>query len=301
MGRVVVAGGSGYIGTALVAALEAGGHEVVVLTRSPETRLSTGRAVCWDPAGDGPWQKELAGAAAVVNLAGSSIGKGPWTTARRAEILDSRLRATGALVRAIASLPAADRPAALISASGIDYYGDRGEEVVDEHSDPGTSFLATVCTRWEAAARQAEELGVRVALLRTGLVLSRDSVALRLMALPFRLFAGGPVGSGRQWVSWIHLQDVVGLYSMAVERPLAGPMNLVTPHSVRNAEFAAEMARILGRPGWLRAPAALLRTVLGQQADLLLHGRRVEPTVASAQGYRYAYPGLREALESSLR
>ncbi len=301
MGRVVIAGGSGYIGTTLAAALKANGHEVVVLTRSPEVRLPAGRAVRWDPDGGGSWQKQLAGAAAVVNLAGSSIGKGPWTAARRTEILESRLRATGALVQAIASLPAADRPAALISASGVDYYGDRGEEVVDERSTPGTCFLATVCIRWEAAARQAEELGVRVALLRTGLVLSRDSAALRLMALPFRFLAGGPVGSGRQWVSWIHLQDVVGLYSMAVERPVVGPMNLVAPGAVRNAEFAAEMARVLGRPGWLRAPAPLLRAVLGQQADLLLHGRRVEPAVATAEGYQYAYPGLREALESSLR
>jgi uncharacterized protein (TIGR01777 family) len=306
--RVVLAGGTGYIGRALVRALTAGGHEVVVLTRRPPREpggpSAEAREARWDPA-NGPgagWAAELRGAGAVVNLAGANIGTRPWTPGRQREILDSRLRATGALVEAMAALPAGERPGAFVSASGVDYYGARGDETLDESSPPGdSSLLAGVCERWEAAAREAEALGVRVVRMRTGLVLSRGSQALRLMAMPFRLFAGGPVGSGRQWVSWIHLADVVGLYVLAAgDATIAGPLNAVAPEPVRNAELAAEIGRVLRRPVWLRAPEPVLRLALRRQAEVLLVGHRVRPAVALAHGHAYRHPTLAAALADSL-
>jgi uncharacterized protein (TIGR01777 family) len=194
--------------------------------------------VRWDPQdARGGWAAQLRGADVLVNLCGANIGSRPWTPARQQEILDSRVRATGALVEAMAALSAADRPRALINASGVDYYGDRGDETLDEDSPAGDSaLLAQVCARWEGAAREAEPLGVRVVRVRTGVVFSRGSTALGLMALPFRLFAGGPVGNGRQWVSWIHLTDVVGLYVLAAQdETIAGGFNAVAPEPVRNA------------------------------------------------------------------
>jgi uncharacterized protein len=304
--KAVLAGGSGYIGRALATALAGSGHDVVVLTRRSSTRPGGPagvRIVTWDPGDVGSgWGDELHGAGAVINLAGASVGGGPWTRGRQRLILDSRLCATGALVEAMAALPPAGRPHAFISASGVDYYGERGDESLDEDSPGGDSaLLAQVCERWEAAARRAEPLGVRVVLMRTGLVVSSDAAALRLMALPFRFFAGGPVGSGRQWVSWIHLEDAVQLYVLAATvATIAGPLNVVGPRPERNAELAAEIGRALGRPSWLRAPAPLLRLLLRRQAELLLVGHRVEPKVALANGFRYRYGTLADALRDAL-
>ncbi|HSR25254.1 MAG TPA: TIGR01777 family oxidoreductase [Candidatus Eisenbacteria bacterium] len=304
--RIVIAGGTGLIGTALTGALADAGHEVVVLTRRPPAEVRGlprgARAERWDPASPGGWAGALAAADAVVNLAGASIGTPPWTAARRREIMDSRLRATSGLAGAMRSLPADARPKALVSASGVDYYGERGDEALDEGSARGGGvFLAEVCARWEAAAMEAEPLGVRVVLLRTGLVLARAAPALRLMALPFRLFAGGRTGSGRQWVSWVHLADVVGLYSRAAADPaVRGPLNAVAPGPVRNAELAAEIGRALHRPVWLPQPAPVLRLALGRQSQLLLVSRRVLPRVALDLGYEFRYPALPAALAEAL-
>ena len=303
--KVVVAGGTGLIGTALTAALAAAGHEVVVLTRRPSAEvqgLPGGvSAARWSPGAAG-WAGVLEGASAVVNLAGASVGRWPWTAGRRREILESHVRATSALVAAMAALPGPARPAALLNASGVDYYGERGDEPLDEQSEPGSGvFLAMVCERWEAAARKADPLGVRVVRLRTGLVLARRALALRLMALPFRLFAGGRTGSGRQWVSWVHLEDVVGLYELALrDAALSGPLNAVAPGPVRNADLAAEIGRVLRRPLWLPQPAPLLRLALRQQADLLLVGHRVLPKKALSRGYQFKYPALGPALTEAL-
>jgi len=230
------------------------------------------------------------------------VGGGPWTDGRVREILDSRVRATSALVAAMASLPADARPGALLSASGVDYYGERGDEVLDEASAPGNgAVLAGVCARWEAAAREAEPLGVRTVLLRTGLVLARGAAALRLMALPFRLFVGGRTGSGRQWVSWVHLDDVVGLYGLALrDREVSGPLNVVAPGPVRQAELAAEIGRTLHRPVWLPQPAPLLRLALRRQAELLLVGHRVVPAAAMGRRYEFRQPALGPALADAL-
>ncbi|HYZ00571.1 MAG TPA: TIGR01777 family oxidoreductase [Candidatus Binatia bacterium] len=304
--RVVVAGGTGYIGTHLVRGLANAGHDAVVLTRRRPSDVGGlpggAEAVQWDPATpDRPLVQALTGADAVVNLAGTNIGTAPWTRGRRTSLLESRLRATKTLVDALADVDPSRRPGALANASGIDYYGDRGEEAVAEPAEPGTSFLATVCRLWEAEARTAEPLGVRVATLRTGLVLAQGALSLRMLALPFRLFVGGPLGSGRQWVSWIHVDDVVGLYRLAIEDAgIAGVMNMVAPNPCRNEELAAEVGRVLGRPARLRTPEPLLRLALGGMADLVLHGRRAVPEVATARGYEYRYPALDAALEDAL-
>ena len=283
------------------------GHEIVALTRRPAGEalgLPEGvRAVQWDAASArGPWAAEVRGADAVINLAGASIGGRPWTARYKRAILESRLNATNALVEAMAGMEPAQRPKVLANASGIDYYGHRQDEIVTEDTPPGDSFLARVCVDWEAAARRAEALGVRVVLMRTSLVIHRDAPAFRLLVLPFRLFAGGPLGSGRQWFTWIHLDDIIGLYRLAVERSdLAGPVNAVAPDVRPQREVAREIGRALGRPSWLPAPAFALRLVLWEQADLLLHGRRAAPRKALAAGYEFRYPKLEQALAHELR
>lgn len=303
--KVLISGGSGFIGRHLVASLIQDGHEVVVLTRrggtsSPQQGV---RYVAWDPrAANGDWVRELSGAQGVVNLAGTSIGSWPWTRHKMAELLSSRLSATAALVQALERTPAALRPPVLVSASGIDYYGDRGEEAITEDSQAGDSFLARLSEQWEAEAQKAEQHGVRVARIRTAMVFGRDAVAFRLLTLPFRLFAGGPLGNGRQWFTWIHVDDIVGLYRLALEDPrVSGPVNAVAPDVRRERDVAKEIGRVLRRPALLPAPAFALQLVLGKEAQLLLHGRRAQPKKALAYGYRFRWGGLREALEETLR
>jgi hypothetical protein len=306
--RIAIAGGTGMIGTALTRSLAEGGHRVVVLTRrAPDSvrGLPGGaEAAAWDRPRPAELAEALRGADAVINLAGASVGSRPWTAGRRREILQSRLLATSALVAAMGSLPAGERPGALLSASGVDYYGERGDEELDERSGPGdptTSFLAEVCARWEKAAAAAEPLGVRVVRVRTGLVLARQAPALRLMALPFRLFAGGRTGSGRQWVSWIHLDDVVGLYTWAATDPsVTGPFNAVAPEPARQSDVAAAIGRTLRRPVWLPQPAPALRLAMGRLSELLLVGHRVAPAAALAGGYGFRWPALGPALEEAL-
>jgi uncharacterized protein (TIGR01777 family) len=304
--KAVVAGASGLVGGHLVRELAAAGHEVVVLSRSPERAAPSlpagARAVRWDGSTMEPaWPDELAGADWVVNLAGESVGGGRWTSSRKARILDSRVDSTRALVDAMRALPAERRPSAFACASGIDYAGDTGDDLVGEDVPAGDSFLARVCVAWEEAARQAEELGVRVVRLRTAFVLAPDAKALRLMTLPFRFGAGGPLGNGRQWFPWIHVDDLVGLYRLALESELSGPLNAVSPGIVRQRELAAEVGRVLHRPAVVPTPSPMLRLALGNAADLLLHGRRAEPRAAEAAGYEFRWPELRPALEDALR
>jgi hypothetical protein len=304
--KIVIAGGSGFIGRALTDSLVRDGHQVAVLSRRavPSTRARAGvRHLTWDPGvADAPWVRELAGAAGIVNLAGTNIGTRPWTAGHRRRIVQSRLDATTALVDGIATLALEDRPTVLVSASGIDYYGDReSDDLLTEEAPPGDTFLAGMAASWEAAAVRAEALGVRVVRIRTALVLSRESAALRIMVLPFRLFVGGRLGSGRQWFPWIHLADAVGLYRFALEHPtLNGPINGNAPDVPRQAEFAEGIGRTLHRPCWLPAPAFLMRLVLRGQADLFLHGRRPSAQRALDAGYQYRYPSLGEALAASL-
>jgi uncharacterized protein len=299
-GTVVVAGGSGLVGRALVEELHGRDYHVVVLSRSPE-RTATGLplgagAVGWDA----DWRRELDGAAGVVNLAGASIGGGRWTRRRKARILRSRVDTTAALVEAMRGLEPGRRPRVLVNASGIDYAGDCGDESVGEDAEPGDSFLARVCVEWEAPARAAEELGVRVVLMRTAFVFGRGAPAVRLLALPFRLFAGGRLGSGRQWFPWVSLADAAGLYAWAIEDDaLVGPVNVVAPEQLRQRDVARELGRVLHRPSVFPTPAPLLRLALGEQADLLLQGQRAEPRKALDAGYSFRKPALRQALEET--
>lgn len=303
-GRIVLAGATGFIGRPLVRSLLGDGHDVTVLTRRPESAgLPAGaRAVHWDGVTTDAWSDQLAGAVAVVNLAGASIGRYRWTRGRKRELLRSRVETTRALVDATARLGPAERPRVLANASGIDYAGDSGDAVVTERAPPGGTFLARICVEWEAAALRAEALGVRVVALRTPLVVGRGALALRLLALPFRLFAGGPLGDGRQWFPWVHLDDAVAACRRALEDDgLRGVVNLVAPGLIRQRDAARELAAVLGRPCWLPAPTVALRVVFGEQADLLLHGQRAVPAKLTEAGFCFAYPNLRGALEDALR
>ena len=303
--KVLISGGSGFIGSRLVASLAKDGHDVVVLTRRPETKtLPSGvRYVTWDARSvSGDWVKELSGAQAVVNLAGASIGTWPWTKRRMIELISSRVSPTTALVQALERTPAMLRPPVLVSASGIDYYGDRGDEVITEESGPGDSFLAQLGQQWESAAQKAEPLGVRVVRIRTSMVFGPEAYAFRLLTLPFRFFVGGPLGNGRQWFTWIHVDDIVGLYRLALEdRRVSGPLNGVAPDIRRQRDLAKEIGRVLHRPALIPVPSFVLRLVLGKEAQLLLHGRHAEPAKALGYGYRFRVGGLHEALEETLR
>jgi uncharacterized protein (TIGR01777 family) len=297
--RIVVAGGSGLIGQALVASLRADGHETIVLTRTPGGPGTLG----WDARTVGDWAESLGGAYAVVNLAGHSIGSGRWTRRRKDLILRSRVDSTSALVDAIGGLPAELRPRVFVCSSGIDYAGDRPDDAeIDESAAPGDSFLARVCVAWEDAALRAEEHGVRVVVARTSFVIGKGAPALRLMALPFRLFAGGRLGSGRQWFPWVHIDDTVGIYRSAIgHEHWRGAVNVVAPSVPRQRELAQELGKVLHRPAVLRTPAPVLRLALGEQADLLLTGQRAVPRKAEQAGYRFMYPELGAALEQALR
>ena len=304
---VVVAGATGLIGQPLVQRLRGDGYDVAVLTRRPRKARTLFepdvRTLEWDGAiVDDRWAAVLGGAAGVVNLSGTPIGPARWTARRKRAILESRVGSTRALVTAIRRLEPSFRPAVLVNSSGINYAGHRGDEVVTEAAAPGSSFLARVAAAWEEAALEAESLGVRVAVMRTPLVLARRALALRLMALPYRLFVGGPLGSGRQWTPWIHLDDAVGLYRLALEHAaLRGPVNVVAPDLRRHRDLAAEVAAALGRPARVHVPDRALAAVLGEQAELFLDGQRAVPEKALAAGYRFRYADLRASLADALR
>ena len=286
--RVVIGGGGGYVGRALASALHDDGHDVVVLSRQPDRFSGPGRPAAWDGAG-----AEIDGAAAVVNLAGVSIGGPRWTRSRKAAILRSRVDTTHTLASAIVASEV--RPDVFVSASGIDYYGDSGDAIVDESSPPGGSFLSRVCSAWEEAAAGA---GVPHVAVRTALAVGPGAPSIKLMALPFRLLAGGPVGGGRQWFPWIHLDDLVAVYRLAIDGRLAGPVNAVAPQQLRQREAARDFGAVLHRPAVVPTPAAAVRLLLGEEADLVLHGQRA---VSSKLGdIEFRYGELRPALENAL-
>ena len=288
--RVLVTGGTGFIGRAVCHALRGAGHAVTIVSREP-----AGDAIGWGAVG-----QAVAAADALVNLAGEPIAGGRWGSARKEAILQSRVGATRALVDA-AGL-AASRPKVLVSASAVGYYGARDDEPVDETAGPGTGFLAEVCQAWEREASRAEAFGLRVVRLRLGMVLAGDGGALARMVPPFRAFVGGPLGTGEQWVSWVHRGDVTGLVVEAlVNEAYRGPVNATAPEPVRNRDFTAALGRVLTRPAAIRIPAMLLRLALGEMADMLLTGQRVLPRAAERLGYRWQYPEVLGALRASVR
>jgi len=300
--RILITGGSGLIGRALSAELAAAGYEVVVLSRNPRrvSGLPTGtRAVGWDGETADGWGELADGALGIVHLAGESVAGGRWTESRKRRIVDSRVATSRAVVAALRQ--AATPPRFLLQASAVGYYGDRGDEVLDELAPSGEGFLADVCRRWEAATEPAGELGVRRALLRTGVVLAAGGGALAKMLTPFKLGVGGPLGSGRQYMPWIHLADEVAAIRFLAEHDDAvGPFNLTAPNPVTNADFAAALAGVLSRPHLLRAPAFALHLGLGEMAELLLASQRAVPAALESLGYSFHFRELRPALADLL-
>jgi uncharacterized protein (TIGR01777 family) len=299
--KVVISGGTGFLGNPLAWTWAEEGHDVRILTRSlaagqAQHESGTGKPgitrVGWAPDGTpGALARELDEASLVVNLAGESIAEGRWTAARKQALRDTRLNATRSIVNAFAETP--HPPATFISGSAVGYYGDRGSEALTEDSVPGADFLAQLCVDWEAEAMRAAGKMRRIVLIRTGLVLEKTGGVLGKMILPFRLFAGGPLGSGRQYMPWIHRHDWVEMVRWIADTPsLCGPVNATAPHPVTNSEFAHALGRALHRPSFVPAPRFAMTMVLGEMADAVLAGQRAIPARAQAEGYHFRYPEI---------
>ena len=291
--KVVVAGGSGFIGRRLARRLVDRGDHVTILTRNPDRPAEEG--LKWVAYGDGPFDADV-----VVNLAGENLFGKRWSQKQKAGMRKSRVDQTAALVARMASEP---RPKVLVQASAIGLYGDRGDEMLDEASKPGAAgvFLTDVCRDWEMAARAANDYGVRVVILRIGVVLGPEGGAVKAMGTPFRFFAGGPVGSGRQWMSWVHAEDLVGLVLHCVDNEdTSGPINGAAPNPERMNAFCKALGRAMGRPSWLPVPGFVLRVLLGEVATVLLGSQRVLPKHAEVSGFVFRHPDLGEALKDLL-
>ena len=301
--NIVVAGGTGFIGQALCAALLHGGHRVSLLTRhagqvlpQPDAHMNL---VEWNARDTGPWEEILEGADAVINLAGAPIADARWTDERKRLLTESRVLTTRLLVRALSCR--SSKPRVFISASGIGYYGPSDDRLLDEGAARGTGFLADLCLAWETEAMRAAEFGTRVVILRTGMVLEADGGALVKMLLPFKLFAGGPIMPGTQWVSWIHRNDHIGLIKWALTTAtVSGPINAVAPESVRMNTFCEILGRILHRTSWIPVPRVAMNILLGELGTLMTTGQRVIPAKAIAGDYRFQYPTLEPALQAIL-
>jgi uncharacterized protein (TIGR01777 family) len=297
--KVLVTGGTGFVGSDLTRRLVSEGHRVTVLTRggrdgsSPEANP---RFLKGDPTKEGPWQEAVADHQVLVNLAGTSIF-GRWNDEYKRSLRESRLLTTRHLVEAIPS----GAELLLLSASGAGYYGFHGDEELDESAGPGRDFLATLAADWEAEALKAGERGARVVITRFGIVLGRGGGALRQMITPFKWFVGGPLGDGLQWLSWIHVEDLVAAILHLLALPEAsGPYNLTSPYPVRNRDFSKELGRVLGRPSWLPAPGFMMRLVLGEFGSVILKGQRVLPRRLLESGFSFRYPRVDQALRDLL-
>lgn len=295
--RILMAGASGFLGVRLAEQLRRAGNTVSRLVRRP---ARTPDEASWDPATGQLDPAVVAAADAVINLAGAGVGDRRWTAAYKRLIRSSRVDSAGTLAATIAQLPAADRPRALLQSSAVGWYGDTGDREVTEDSPAGSGFLADVCRVWEAAARPAEDAGVRVVLLRTGLPLDVEGGLLKPQLLPFKLGVGGKLGSGRQWVPWISLADWLAAAAFLLERDVAGPVNVVGPRPVTNAEFTGAFAQQLHRPAIMPIPAVGLRLALGEFAGEALRGQRVLPEALSQAGFGWRHPTLEAALRAAL-
>lgn len=301
--RVLITGGTGFLGRALARSLLADGYEVIALSRRPEQArgLPPGvQMVRWDARTAEGWGHLVEGATAIVNLAGESIAGGPWTAERKRRIRDSRVNAGQAVVAAVQA--ASQKPSVIVQASAVGYYGPRGDEEITEETPPGDDFLARVAVEWEASTAPVEALGVRRVIIRTGLPLSREGGVFPFFLLPFRFFVGGPLGSGRQWLPWIHIADEIGAIRFLLENAEAhGPFNLSAPNPVTNAEFSRILGRVMGRPSAMRVPAFALRLALGELATLMLSSQRQMPRRLMEIGYRFRFPELEAALRDLLK
>jgi uncharacterized protein (TIGR01777 family) len=303
--KVVVTGGTGFIGRRLVAALRKRGDEVWLFARDPSRAVASAaegvRAERWDTESEGgPWQQVLSKADALVHLAGEPINSHRWNDAHKARVRDTRENGTRNLTRAIAALPSSERPKVFASSSGVDYYGDTGDLEMTEDSPCGTTFLSDVCVRWEREALAAREHGVRVACARTGIVLGDGGGAFEQMLLPFKLFVGGPVGGGRQWFPWLHAEDMVGMYLAAIDDPrFSGPFNAVT-ESVRMSDFAKALGKAMSRPSWLPVPKFALSLALGEMGSLVAESKRIAPAFLRSIAFGWKHPSLDGALREVL-
>lgn len=299
--KIVIAGGTGFIGRQLCQDLVQVGHSLIVLSRRPDSAPAPANAQCrviqWNGREDGSWTTHCDGAEVVINLSGAPIADKRWTPARKRELVDSRVLTTRALLTSIGKWNT--KPHTFITASGVGFYGDRGREEVNEESSPGKGFLAELCEVWEGAARQGESLGLRILPVRFGMVLGLHGGALPKMAFPFRFFLGGPILPGSQFVSWIHLTDLSRLLIWLITNPsISGPVNGVAPDSVPMREFCARLGAAMKRPSWFPVPGFILRIALGELAGMLTTGQRVYPKRALEGGFTFLYPGLPAALEA---
>jgi hypothetical protein len=298
--KIIVTGATGLIGRHLCLSLKSEGHAVTALSRAPEKArsLEATEVLKWDLM-SGPLSSEVLNQAeAIVHLAGEPVADKRWTDEQKKRIRDSRVISTRNIVAGIRA--ASLRPSVFVSASAVGYYGERGDETLDEASAAGRGFLSQVCQEWEREAAAANELEVRTAIVRIGVVLSPEGGALKKMLTPFKLFAGGPLANGRQWFPWIHIADVTGILRHAIFNSISGPVNAVAPEAVTNAEFSRALGRALHRPSFMPTPEFALRMVFGERADVLLMSNRVVPKVATDTGYSFQFPDLNRALEDLL-
>ena len=299
--NIILAGGSGFIGSSLAARLINEGSQVWVLSRNPDAhRLPAGvSGVRWDAATAKGWGHLVEQADAIVNLTGENLAGGLWTKARKNRFLTSRVNAGLAIVEAVRN--ASRRPRVLLQSSGIGYYGNGGDQILREDSPAGQDYMAQLCVQWEGSTLPLEELGVRRAVMRTSIVLERDSIILKLFMLPFRIFVGGKIGTGKQWVSWIHLDDYIGaLLHLLQNESARGAYNMVAPQVPQNADFEKTIGKVLKRPYWFPTPAFALRAVLGDMSSMVLEGQRSSADKLINSGYKFKYPTLESALTAIL-
>jgi len=297
--NLTLTGASGFLGRVLAARLDASGHTVHMLGRAPRAGMPpSARMSLWDPNLTAPPRESLRDADAVVHLAGEPVAQ-RWTPEVKRRIRDSRVEGTRRLVQGMAEC--GRPPAALICASAVGYYGNRGDEILREPAAPGQGFLSDVCVEWEGAAREAEQLGVRVVCVRIGVVLGRDGGALEKMLLPFKLGVGGRMGSGKQWMPWIHIEDICRLFQWAAENPnVKGPLNGASPNPVTNSEFSDSLGRALRRPAILPVPQAAIRLLYGEMSRILFDSQRVIPAAAAEAGFEFRHPAIYPALKDLL-
>ena len=297
--KIVLTGATGMIGSLLTERWSNSDHSLVLLSRRPPAEIGVAKKqwLAWQPGASGDWERAIDGADAVINLAGEPIAGKRWTPKQKEILRSSRVDGTRALVDAIAK--AQVKPKLMISGSAVGYYGPHGDEALNEDSKPGDDFLARLCVDWEAQAQKAESLGVRVCFLRTGIVLAKGKGALKKMVPPFKMFFGGPLGSGRQWMPWIHIEDEIGLIQFLIDNEGArGAFNGIAPNPVTMAEFSKTLGGVLNRPSWARVPPFVLALMVGEMAEMLLNGQRAIPAAASKLGFKFQYPSLKLALAS---
>jgi uncharacterized protein (TIGR01777 family) len=299
--KLVITGATGFIGSALCSRLLQRGHNLTLLTRHAPPEASTPAKTWhhWTPGMPGEWETLLDGADGVINLVGEPIAAKRWTESQKSKIHLSRIDATRSIVEAVAKTKR--KPAFLLNGSAVGYYGPHGDEIVTEETPAGSDFLSSVCRAWEEEAQKAQPMGIRVVRLRTGIVLGPHGGALAKMVPPFKFFVGGPLGSGAQWMSWIHLEDEIGLILHLIETPEAtGAVNATAPNPATMKLFCQTLGKVMGRPSWAPVPGFALRLMLGEMADMLLTGQRAVPAAAQKLGYQFRYGNLHDALQACM-